>query len=125
MVRANMANQYSFQHLAVFSRKFKTGGNQPEPLINRSTVHSRLPQPDGEREQGQGEMTGELPAGGERPGGGLGATAGSLGSGRAAVASPETGYGGGMASAAEQLEWSSSSSSAASKRGRGSGWCWW
>ena len=24
MMHANMANQYSFQHLAVFSRKFKT-----------------------------------------------------------------------------------------------------
>ena len=81
MMHANIANQYSFQHLAVFSRKFKTGGNQPEPLINRSTVHSRLPQPDGEREQGQGEMAGELPAGGEEFRGGSVASEVVLGGG--------------------------------------------
>ena len=111
-MHAKVANLNCFQHSAVF-RKTESGGNEPGPLILRSTAHGHLPQPDGAEYREREGAAGAAPAGGERLGGGLGATAGSLGSGRAAVASPESLLRGGTAWWPCGLKWSSGCSSAA------------
>ena len=90
MIHPNIASEQQRPGLSRFQILFETGGNEPWALILRSTAHGHLPHPDRERTGEREGAAGAAPAGGERPGGGLGATAGSLGSGRAAVASPET-----------------------------------
>ena len=70
-------------------------------MISRWTGHGHLPQPDGAEYRERERAAGEAPAGGEGLRGGSVVAEGGRGSSWAAVASPETGYGGGMASAAE------------------------
>ena len=63
MVHANMASEQKLPGLSRFQTLFETGGNEPRPLILRSTAHGHLLHPDGEREQGRGGRPGNyLPA---------------------------------------------------------------
>ena len=75
-LHAKVANLNCSLDLAVF-QKIKTGGNDPRPLISRSTAHGRHLPPDGaekrERERARG-VAGEAPAGGDRRRRGLGST---------------------------------------------------
>ena len=91
------------QDLADF-RFSNLGGKQLWPLINRSTAHSRLLQPDGAKNKERERGPGEAPAGGEGLRGGLGVREGVLGYSGVVVALPEAHHGGVTA------RWPSSSS---------------